>query len=119
MLVVPSHTTPASGGGLFRLLAALRTRDEPLSRAGPHGMLRCGREARPKPPSLRRPHPATLPLPLPLPLTLQALLDEGGLDGDAQEYFTHRSKYSKCSRRSKRGKGSKCSTVAAGTSAPQ
>ena len=63
--------------------------------------------------------PVTLTLPLPLPLTLQALLDEGGLDGDAQEYFTRRSKCSKCSKRSKRGQGSKCSTVAAGTTAPQ
>jgi hypothetical protein len=38
------------------------------------------------------PRPApTLPLPLPLPLPHQALLDEGGLDGDPQEYFTRRS----------------------------
>ena len=38
--------------------------------------------------------PLPLPLPLPLTLTRQALLDEGGLDGDAQEYFTCRSKCS-------------------------
>ena len=42
-------------GWLSRLLAALRTRDEPHSRPGPNGRLRCGREARPKYPIPRRP----------------------------------------------------------------
>ena len=36
VLAVPPHTTPAPEGGCSRLLAALRTRDEPLSRTGSH-----------------------------------------------------------------------------------
>ena len=45
----------------------------------------------PLPLPLTLPLTLTLTLPLTLPLTRQALLDEGGLDGDAQEYFTCRS----------------------------
>ena len=42
------HSTGKTGP----LTAALRTRDEPPSRSGPHGRLWCGREARSKPPIL-------------------------------------------------------------------
>ena len=54
---------------LPRLLAARRTRDEPLSRPGPNGLPRCGRKARPTSPVLRRPtrrraQPEAQPCPL-------------------------------------------------------
>ena len=45
VLVVPQLTGLATWGWLFRRLAALCTRDEPLSHSGPNGRLRCGREA--------------------------------------------------------------------------
>ena len=48
-----SPPTSASWGRLSRLLAARRTRDEPPSRPGSTGRLRCGREARPKSSTLR------------------------------------------------------------------
>ena len=59
VLAVPHLTWPAmaSWGGHARLLAALRTRDEPLSRPGPNVGLRCRCEARPKSPILRLPTP--------------------------------------------------------------
>ena len=46
-------STSASWGRLSRRVTAPRTRDEPLSRSGPSGRLRCGREARPTSPILR------------------------------------------------------------------
>ena len=49
----PEQSAPAARGWLFRLLAAPRTRDEPLRRSGPNGRLRCRREALPKSPILR------------------------------------------------------------------
>ena len=52
VLVVPQLTTLASCGWLFRLLTALRIRDEQPSRSGPNmGRLRCDCEARPKSPT--------------------------------------------------------------------
>ena len=45
VLVVPQLTDLTTWGWLFRRLAALCTRDEPLSHSGPNGRLRCGREA--------------------------------------------------------------------------
>ena len=51
-----SSASVASCCWLSRLRAALRTRDEPPSRSGPHGRLWCGRVARPKPLILRRPN---------------------------------------------------------------
>ena len=45
VFVVPQLTGLATWGWLFRRLAALCTRDEPLSHSGPNGRLRCGREA--------------------------------------------------------------------------
>ena len=45
---VPQRAVLAHLLGLSRLLAALRTRGEQLSRARPNGRLRCGREGRPK-----------------------------------------------------------------------
>jgi hypothetical protein len=49
--------SPSSCGWLSRLLAAPRTRDEPLSRPGPYGRLRCGRESLPRSPISRAPTP--------------------------------------------------------------
>ena len=53
VLVVPQLTTLASWGLLFRSLAALRTRHERLSRAGPNRRLRGSLEVRPKSPIRR------------------------------------------------------------------
>jgi len=52
--LVPQLAALASWGGLSRLPAALRTRNEPLSRSGPDGRLPCGRAARSKSPIPRR-----------------------------------------------------------------
>ena len=52
-LGVPQLTTLASWGGLARLLAALRTRDESPNHAGPNRRQRCGRGAWPKSPISR------------------------------------------------------------------
>ena len=57
-----------SWGGLSRRLAAPRTREEPLSRSGPDGGLRCGRKARLRSPSM----------PLPSRRPIEAFVDEGG-----------------------------------------
>ena len=51
VLVAPQLFALASWDGLFRLSVALRTRDEPLRRAGP--VRGCTEVARPKSPSLR------------------------------------------------------------------
>ena len=50
-------SAPASRGCFTGLVAALRTRAEPLRRPGPRGRLRCGREARayPAPPTHTQP----------------------------------------------------------------
>ena len=48
------RTALVSSGGLSRLPAALRTRDEPLSHPGPNGRSRRGREAQEKSPIPRR-----------------------------------------------------------------
>ena len=47
LVLVPQLTPVAFWGGLSRLLAALRTRDEPSSRSGSQRQLRRGRAARP------------------------------------------------------------------------
>ena len=62
MLSRPQHVERRLGGAIAHWLtpavdspgslAALRTRDEPPSRPGPSGRLRCGHEARPKSPTL-------------------------------------------------------------------
>ena len=57
VMAAPQLASLASRGGLSRLQAALRARDAPLRRTGPKERLWCGREARPKPPTLRRPSP--------------------------------------------------------------
>ena len=60
-MAVPQFTALASKGGLTRLLAALRTWGEPLTRPRPISWLECGREAQTKLPiSQPSPHSGEL-----------------------------------------------------------